>query len=235
MPPHELGAIFSRSLSILNSILDSVGNMKRILKGKTYNTETSDIVYSDINANHFFDIDRSTDFRALLKTRNGAFYLLEKYMPDPEYTRPEEWGSEDVRFEPISKYKALKWLEIEVKSEDLKVEIIERYLGSMPDAGDNGHKLTIRLSKSLKDTIEYRASVSKKSINSWVVNAINRDLNKGYIDLKKDDQRIPPEPRSVMVEGDDFVRELADIYGYDSSFDVTDENWLDTQFPDFNN
>jgi len=235
LPSCELGAIFSKPLSILNDISDSVGNMKRIIKGRTYNTETSDIVYSDMYAHHFFDIDRNSNFRALLKTRNGAFYLLEKYMPDQEYTRSEEWGIEAVHFEPISEHKALKWLEIEVKSEDLKVKIIERYLGVMPDAGDKGHKLTIRLSKSLKDLIEYKAKVSNKSINSWVVTAINHDLNKDYSDLKKDDQCTPQEPRKVAVDGDELVRELADIYGYDSSFDVSEENWLDTQLPDFNN
>ena len=101
---------------------------KRIIDGKTYNTETATQISG-------WDDDDGpfTQGRYLYQTRFGAFFL---------YTYLEGAGEDDYeRIEPFTPDKAREWLEF---YRSYEVETIERLFGEMPEAEDDDYGIVER-------------------------------------------------------------------------------------------
>ena len=95
-------------------------SIKRIISGKTYNTDTSSLIY------HADADPAGLRHQALYQTRHGAFFLF--------------WSDADVGesgLKPLSDSEALEWLE----RMEADPAIIERLFGVFPEAGaaENSH------------------------------------------------------------------------------------------------
>lgn len=130
---------------------------KRIIDGKTYNTETATQVagWNDEN-------DAPWDSgQFLYQTRHGAFFLY-CYLD----------GAEQQDFDNIEPYtpeQAQQWLE---QNRSWNPELIERLFGAMPEAGSGEIKYTLRLPESLRDRLALRAKANQRSLNAWIVRCL---------------------------------------------------------------
>ena len=100
---------------------------KRIIDGKTYNTDTSSRVYE-------WESLSGDRYEALYQTRHGAFYVW-------WYDQAYEAG--DIK--PLDDEAALAGLENYPDSADA----IERFFGKFPEAGAAEKRITIRLPGNL--------------------------------------------------------------------------------------
>jgi len=131
---------------------------KRIIDGKTYNTETATQIAG------FDKDDYSVPYEGgeyLYQTRFGAFFLFsycEAHTED-DYT--------DIS--PLTPEQAREWLE---KNQSWNVELIENLFGRMPEAGSGEIKFTLRLPESLRDRLAARAQENSQSLNAWIVRCL---------------------------------------------------------------
>ncbi len=133
---------------------------KRIIEGKTYNTETSTQVagWNDDNSE-----DGPWDSgRFLYQTRHGAFFLY-SYLDGAD---PEQ---DFDKIEPYTPEQAQTWLE---KNCSWDTGLIERLFGAMPEAGLGEVKYTLRLPESLRDRLAVRAKANQQSLNAWMVRCL---------------------------------------------------------------
>lgn len=137
--------------------------MKRIIEGKTYNTETSIKLHSVSNWDSL-DAKWSCPFEQveiLYQTRHGALFLV-TICDDPE----------DVdKLTPLAPSEAQKWLE-----ENNCVEIIEKLFGEMPEAGESESRITLRMPDTLKNKIELMAQKNGQSMNAWIVKKLEQAI-----------------------------------------------------------
>lgn len=133
---------------------------KRIIDGKTYNTETATQI-----AGWDRDDDNSpfTSGNFLYQTRFGAFFQF-KYLD----TMDEDSYETIVPFTPEQ---AREWLEQNVSWQP---ELIESLFGEMPEAGMGEIKYTLRLPESLRNKLAARAEENKQSLNAWMVRCLER-------------------------------------------------------------
>lgn len=125
---------------------------KRIIAGKTYNTETAVLLdHCEVN-------DRG-DEEALYKTRFGAYF---KYVFLPN--EPNEW------IEPLDPQTAQKWME-----EHCRAELIEAEFGEMPEAGDPEARITVRIPDTLRTRIAAIAESRDQSLNAWILRCLERN------------------------------------------------------------
>jgi hypothetical protein len=124
---------------------------KRIIDGKTYNTETATQLAG-------WDDDEGPFLCGsyLYQTRFGAFFLY-------AYGGAEE--GEDIF--PYTPEQARKWLE-----KNSQVDLIERLFGKMPEAGSGESKFTLRMPDSLSDRLAALAKANKQSLNAWIVRCL---------------------------------------------------------------
>jgi len=93
--------------------------MKRIINGKTYNTDTANYIANFSNGlgnRDFSNVDED-----LYVTDNGAFFLCGKGGPMTKYSVPcgnMTGGGSDII--PLSKRDALNWMESNGSSEDIE-------------------------------------------------------------------------------------------------------------------
>lgn len=136
---------------------------KRIIDGKTYNTETATRVAGwDEREDHY------TYGKYLYQTRFGAFFeysFLDSVMDDDHQT-----------ISPLSPEDARKWLEERVSWDP---ELIEKLFGEMPEAGSGEARLTVRLPESLRNRLATRADENKQSLNAWIVRCLERCAKQG--------------------------------------------------------
>lgn len=132
---------------------------KRIIDGKTYNTETAtQLAGWDDDNSETGPFDSGT---YLYQTRFGAFFLYSYFEGD---------GEDDFeRIEPFTPEQAREWLE---KNQSWNVELIERLFGQMPEAGSGEIKFTLRLPESLRDRLAAKAKANDQSLNAWIVRCL---------------------------------------------------------------
>lgn len=150
--------------------------MKRIIDGKTYNTDTSTLIaqvegkWQDPTDGIEYD---SLDL--LYQNRGGAFFVHEHL----------EWGSYDQEdgewrtkktdtFTPKTHEEAAAWLH-----ETNNVEIFNDLLGEPPEATaeqEKGATIYIRVPASLKARVDRAALDQKLSGNAWAIRCVEQCL-----------------------------------------------------------
>lgn len=132
--------------------------MKRIIDGKTYNTETATLIAEIVD-------DFGSEFSALYQTRFGAFFRY-----DTSYIQQtDEIGYLIYPIEPID---AQKWLECHNR-----VNKIEKIFGIQPEAGEGDTRFTLRLPDSLRARIEVLAKHNGQSLNAWIMRCLETCAN----------------------------------------------------------
>ena len=133
--------------------------MKRIIDGKTYNTETATLVGVKYFARE--------EFERLHQNRYGAYFL---------HRCREEWieqaGLVDlVSIKPLTPAEAQGWMEEHLAGAP---ELVEAHFGEMPEAGQGESRFTLRLPDVLKHRIDALAKSSGQSTNAWVTRCLER-------------------------------------------------------------
>jgi hypothetical protein len=149
---------------------------KRIIDGKTYNTETATRIAGWADDNREVGPWDSGDF--LYQNRHGAFFLY-SYLD----------GADDHdfdRIEPFTPDQAREWLE---KNSSWNPELIEALFGDMPEAGSGEVKYTLRLPESLRDRLAIRAKANDQSLNAWIVRCLESCAAEPTLEEESD---IPP-------------------------------------------
>lgn len=147
---------------------------KRIIDGKTYNTETATLIAGGEDADMPYE---SGGY--LYQSRFGAFFLYAYLFGAGDSTDYE-------RIVPMTPEEARKWLETHASHE---VDAIERLFGEMPEAGSGETKFTLRMPDSLRDRLAERAKANGQSLNAWMI----RCLESCAAEPTADDERdIPP-------------------------------------------
>ena len=132
---------------------------KRIIDGKTYNTETATQIAGSCD-----DGRGSVGYGTYLyQTRFGAFFEF-SYLDGME---------EDNYFKikPLSPDEARAWLEEEASYEP---DLIEQLFGEMPEAGSGEVKFTLRMPESLRNRLSAHAKENKQSLNAWIIRCLER-------------------------------------------------------------
>lgn len=117
--------------------------MKRIIDGKSYNTDTSVVVKS-------YENPERDEYWKLYQTRHGAFFICGS----------DEGTNFKQKLRPISDAEAQKLLE------EYANDLVEQYFGAMPEGGAAERRLTIRIPGILADRIETTAKDKGFSLNS---------------------------------------------------------------------
>lgn len=135
--------------------------MKRIIDGKTYNTETA----TEVGARYF---DAPEGFQILHQNRHGAYFL---------HRCSEEWveyASSVIplhRIEPLTPAEAQRWMEEYLPGNP---DLVETHFGEMPEAGLGESRFTLRLPDVLKHRIAALAKSSGQSTNAWITRCLER-------------------------------------------------------------
>lgn len=124
--------------------------MKRIIDGKTYNTETSTKI--DAEWQH----PQSPTFNDLYQTRHGAYFR--------SYGDDEIW-----QLQPLTPQQAQAWMESHSDP-----ELLEQHFGEQPEAGESESRLTVRIPDALKVRIEAAAETNNQSLNAWIMRCLER-------------------------------------------------------------
>ncbi len=136
---------------------------KRIIDGKTYNTETATQL-----AGRDEDEGQYTYGDYLFQTRHGAFF---------RYTYLDGAAEDDYEgITPLSPDEARKWLEEKVS---WNPDLIETLFGEMPEAGSGEAKFTLRMPESLRARLAERADANKQSLNAWMVRCLENCASEG--------------------------------------------------------
>ena len=133
--------------------------MKRIIEGKTYNTETATRI-----GVASFDPSHPEEFDFLYQTRHGAFFR--------NYGGETAFGDPFKGLKPLTPAEAQAWLE----SHDL-VDELEKLFGEQPEAGEAESRITVRIPDSLKVRIERLAAANKQSLNAWIMRCLETCAN----------------------------------------------------------
>jgi predicted HicB family RNase H-like nuclease len=129
---------------------------KRIIDGKTYNTETATRIEG-------FDRSHGPDEYGehLYQTRFGAFFIYKYY---------EDMGEDSYeKIEPATSDQARYWLE---KNYSYLPNLIEKFFGEMPEAGSGEIKYTLRIPESLRDRLSSLAKANEQSLNAWIIRCL---------------------------------------------------------------
>lgn len=136
---------------------------KRIIDGKTYNTETATQI-----AGWDQDEDQFTYGDYLFQSRYGAFF---------QYTFLDGASEDDhERITPLTPEEARKWLEKKVGWDP---DLIENLFGEMPEAGSGEVKFTLRMPESLRSRLADKAAAKNQSLNAWIVRCLETCAGEG--------------------------------------------------------
>lgn len=151
--------------------------MRRVIDGKTYNTETADEVCT------LSGTANRTDFRyhdtSMYRTKGGAFFLAGEGGPMSMWAQAVEqnsWSS-GKGIKPLTREEALSILEQENEQ-----DAIEQYFGEMPEAAEEDgevHPFALRLPAALKARAAHLAAGAGLSLNAWIVQAVTEATGKG--------------------------------------------------------
>lgn len=125
---------------------------KRIINGKSYNTETSTLV-------HEVSGREESNYDGLYQTKHGAFFL---------------WWYDVAReasgIKPMSDDEAQKWLE----RLDVPAALLEQYFGDFPEAGASESRITLRLPGNLYKRVSASAAAANLSLNTYLMRLLER-------------------------------------------------------------
>ena len=124
--------------------------MKRIIDGKTYNTDTA----TEVLCENFHGY---MNWWGLYQTRHGAFFKVIVDMDEGESTLTR-----------LSDAEAQELLEKTAN------HLVEQYFGPFPEGGAAERRLTIRVPGNLADRIETAAKVKGLSLNSYAMRCFER-------------------------------------------------------------
>lgn len=126
--------------------------MKRIIDGKTYNTDTATRVAEGGPPD-------PSDLAGweLYQTRHGAFFMV-----------TVDHDGEDMRIKPYGDDEAQKFLEKHAN------HVLEEVFGPFPEAGASERRLTIRVPGNLADRVEAVAKARGLSLNSYAMRCLER-------------------------------------------------------------
>lgn len=146
---------------------------KRIIDGKTYNTETATQIAGWGGGDGPYESGRY-----LYQTRFGAFFL---------YSYLDGADEEDYeRITPMTPEEARTWLE---QNHSYEPSLIEQLFGQMPEAGSGEVKYTLRMPESLRDRLASFAKANDQSLNAWIVRCLESCVADNGPDSGRD---IPP-------------------------------------------
>lgn len=137
--------------------------MKRIIEGRTYNTETATQLgsWSTLNDPNYPPEPYQEAGGALYQTRHGAYFAVSF-----DENR-EAWEDGHEKLTPLDPQQAQRWAEEHCSTED-----IERLFGEQPEAGDAEAKLTLRMPETLRKRLAGLADARKQSLNAWIVRCL---------------------------------------------------------------
>jgi hypothetical protein len=130
--------------------------MKRILGGKTYNTDTA----VKVHERWFHGAHGDTSGSVLYQTRHGAFFLFIQPPQDPA----------DAYLQPLSDDEALDWCQQHAP------HLVGQYFGEFPEAGAAERRWTIRIPENLARRIETVAHEKGIPINRYVMRCLERNV-----------------------------------------------------------
>ena len=153
---------------------------KRIIGGKTYNTETATQIVGREDDNDDMPFDSGA---YLYQSRFGAFFL---------YSYLDGTGEDDYeKIQPFTPEQAREWLE---KHYSYRVDLIETLFGEMPEAGSGEIKYTLRMPESLRDRLAARAKANEQSLNAWIIRCLETCAAEAVDNAESSDQRhVPPK------------------------------------------
>jgi predicted HicB family RNase H-like nuclease len=129
--------------------------MKRIIDGRSYNTDTATCVAAVRRGP-----DDSYPFEHLYQTRHGAFF---RYGMD-------ETCDDGPEILPATDAEAQAFLEKYAN------HLVEQYFGAMPEAGAAERRLTIRVPGNLAERAEAVASAKGLSLNAYVMRCLEHSV-----------------------------------------------------------
>ena len=130
--------------------------IKRIINGKTYNTETAVVAAEHPNDPHFGSLAGAV----LYQTRHGAFFLLVL-----------GHDGEEQSFRPLTDGEAQALLE-----KWQATEALEQYFGPFPEGGAAETRLTIRIPGNLAARVVAAAKVNQMSVNTYAMRSLERSV-----------------------------------------------------------
>lgn len=156
----------------------AVFKCKRIIDGKTYNTETATQIAGVDEDDHSVPYEGG---EYLYQTRFGAFFL---------FSYREAFAEDDyAKIAPLTPEQAREWLE---KNQSWNVELIESLFGQMPEAGSGEVKFTLRLPESLRDRLAALAKANDQSLNAWIVRCLESCAAANSPRAEQGERDIPP-------------------------------------------
>lgn len=135
--------------------------MRRIISGTAYDTETAELVKQVC----WDDMDQQTSI--LYRTRNGVFFLSERYYT-PSYQMAYE-------ISPLDDQRAQEWLE------KYGNELVEQYFGEMPEGGAAEKRLTLRIPRNLAKRLETIAEAKEVPLNRYITKCLERSAREDGI------------------------------------------------------
>lgn len=126
---------------------------KRIIDGRTYNTETATKLWS------YEPADGPSFEEIIYKTRHGAYFL---------YCFNDQVPDEGIK--PLDPTEAQKWLE----GHCFRAEVLEAEFGEMPEAGDPEARITLRIPETLRKRIAALAKGRQQSLNAWILRCLEQ-------------------------------------------------------------
>jgi hypothetical protein len=143
--------------------------LKRVLDGKSYNTETATLVHEhiaedELQAGNPNGPNPNPSYQQLYRTRLGKFFFV---------LRNESFWNHAIaesdlqdRIVPIELDRAVKWMAEHCN------EKIEQFI-DVPEAGDTSATLTLRMDAALKSNLNFAANKDGVSMNSWCVRTLD--------------------------------------------------------------
>ena len=150
--------------------MKGVQTLKRIIDGKTYNTDTS----TKIASASWGAVPETTD-GVLYQTRGGAFFVHECFKTS--YRAEEGWKTKtDDKFDILTAEQAHAWVM------EGEVEILDEAFETPPEAeAEDPAKpeatLYIRVPVSLKTRIDAAAKNAGQSANAWSMKCMEQCLD----------------------------------------------------------
>ena len=161
---------------------------KRIIDGKTYNTETATQI-----AEAGEDYNSQKKRTCLYQTRFGAFFV---YLYKSE---PGEPVFEQIT--PRTAEQARKWLET-YKSEDISIDIFEALFSETLETGTREVKYTLRMPESLRGRLAALDKANNQSLNAWTIRCLETCAASGKSTVET----------TAAVEALTFRREMHRVY-----------------------
>jgi predicted HicB family RNase H-like nuclease len=143
--------------------------MKRIINGRTYSTETADLICT--LSCPFGRSDFHWHDTAMYRTKGGAYFLAGEGNAMSMWSRSVDrnsWGpGEGIK--PLAVSEAQSILE-----EEGETDAVEKWFGEQPEAAGEEERdgFPLRLPRSVKAAAERRASEQGVSLNAWIVDLV---------------------------------------------------------------